>query len=383
MSAPFKFEPVTLPDTHDPLRQRVREFLKDHQPDWSPWDVGHSWTAFDRAFSLEVGKQGWIGMTWPARYGGAEATMMERYVVIEEMLAVGAPVCSHWIADRQSGPLILRIGTEEQRQRFLPAIARGEISFCIGLSEPNAGSDLAAIRTSAVQTPEGWRLNGQKVWTTNAHLSEFMIALVRTEGTVADRQKGLSQVIVDLSLPGVEVREIEDLTGDAHFNEVVFNDVLLPHDALIGTPGSGWAQATAELAFERSGPDRFLSSFPLLSAVIDELGPTDDRQARQAVGTAVAEAAVLRQMSLSIAQMLEREENPINEASIVKTLGVDFEQGMPELARRLLPDLEIGRGGEPLGEMTASVLQLSPTFSLRGGTREIIKGIIARGMGMR
>lgn len=383
MSSPFNFDPITLPAETEALRRRVRAFLDEHRSGWAPWDVGHSWTAFNRDFSRAVGRQGWIGMTWPRRYGGAEASMLERYVVIEEMLAVGAPVGSHWIADRQSGPLILRLGTEAQRQRFLPAIARGESCFCIGLSEPNAGSDLAAIRTSAARVEGGWRINGQKVWTTNAHLSEFMIALVRTEGTVADRQKGLSQFIVDLSLPGVEVREIEDLTGESHFNEVVFNDVLVPDDAVIGELGAGWSQATAELAFERSGPDRYLSAFPLLAAVIGATQRPPDRQARQVIGAAIAEAMVLRQMSLSIAGKLARDENPMNEASVVKTLGVEFEQAMPELARQLCPDMSIGRGGPELGELTASILQLSPTFSLRGGTREIIKGIIARGMGLR
>src|SRR5690606_39096812 len=157
-------------------------------------------------------------------YGGHERSVFDRYVLIEELLAAGAPVGAHWIADRQSGPLLLRYGTEAQRMAHLPAVARGEMYFCIGMSEPGAGSDLAALKTSATRTSDGWCIRGQKVWTTHAHEAHRMIALVRTSPS-EHRHGGLSQLLIDLSLPGISIRPIVDLVGDEHFNEVFFDDV--------------------------------------------------------------------------------------------------------------------------------------------------------------
>ncbi|MDX5499615.1 MAG: acyl-CoA dehydrogenase family protein [Rhodobacterales bacterium] len=377
----FRFDKVDLPPGTEALRQEVRAFLADWAPRWSPWDKGHSWSGFDRDFSRAVGARGWIGMAWPRDHGGAGRSMLERYVVIEEMLAAGAPVGAHWISDRQSGPLILRLGTEAQRSKYLPEIIRGEACFCIGLSEPDAGSDLAAVRSRAEPVTGGWRLNGRKIWTTNAHLSDYMIALVRTEGTVADRHKGLSQFIVRMDAPGVSIRQIADMTGEAHFNEVTFDDVMLEPGALIGAAGDGWEQVTAELAFERSGPDRFLSSFPALAMLV-EASRDPDRLASRAIGQMVAELAVLRGMSLSVAGMLQDGLMPNTEAVVVKELGVELEQRTPELVRAVAG----GAGGAiegGLSEIQAALLQLTPTFSLRGGTREIVRGIIARGLGLR
>ncbi len=162
MTSPFDFKPLEIPAGCAPLRREVRAFLAEASRDWSGWKIGHSWTGFDRDFSREAGRRGWIGMTWPKRYGGHERSAVERYVVVEEMLAAGAPLGAHWFGDRQSGPLLLRLGTEEQRARFLPSIARGESAFCIGLSEPDSGSDLASLRSRAVRAEGGWHLNGGK-----------------------------------------------------------------------------------------------------------------------------------------------------------------------------------------------------------------------------
>jgi acyl-CoA dehydrogenase len=374
----MRFEPVSLPATAGALRAEVRAFLAGHH--WTPAVRARSWMGFDREFSREVGQRGWIGMVWPREYGGHARSGLERTVVLEEMLAAGAPVGAHWIGDRQSGPLILRLASEEQKRRILPGIARGELAFCIGLSEPEAGSDLAALRTRAERTPGGWKLNGRKIWTTFAHLSDYMIALVRTSAAPegGSRHAGLSQFLVDLRLSGISIRPIHDMLGEASFNEVTFDDVLLPEDALLGAEGAGWAQATAELAYERSGPDRYLSSFPALAAAVDPLRTVPGAEAP--LGRMVARLATLRQMSLSIGGMLERGEQPAQEAALSKDVGNDFEQALPEAIRALMEPDDMPHD---LRALLDDLAQLAPTFSLRGGTREILRSIIARELGLR
>ena len=362
------------------LRTRLRDFLAEAGRDWTPEIRARSWMGFSREFSRAVGREGWIGMGWSRDYGGHERSAMERLAVLEEMLAAGAPVGAHWIGDRQSAPLILRLGTEEQRRTLLPGIARGELAFCIGLSEPDSGSDLASLRTRAERVPGGWLLNGRKLWTTFGHLCDYMIALVRTSPAPEKgaRHQGLSQVLVDLRASGITIRPIRDLVGEEGFNEITFDDVRLPEDALIGQEGAGWAQATSELAFERSDPDRILSSYPLLAESVTAL--RDDAAAAEPLGREVARLWALRRMSLSIAGMLEDGEDPVRQAALVKDLGNSYEQALPGTLRRLadmdaLPD-EVRR-------MHAYLTQIAPTFSLRGGTREIMRGIIAKELGLR
>lgn len=376
----MRFDLPDAPPGAEELRRELRAFLAEAGRDWSPGVRARSWMGFDREFSRAVGARGWIGMTWPAAYGGHERSGLERNIMLEEMLAVGAPVGAHWIGDRQSGPLILRLASEAQKKRILPGIARGELAFCIGLSEPEAGSDLANLRTRCERVPNGWKLNGRKIWTTFAHLSDYMIALVRTspapEG--GSRHLGLSQFLVDLRSSGISIRPIRDLLGEESFNEVTFDDVMLPEDALLGAEGAGWAQATAELAFERSGPDRYLSSYPALSMGVDVL--RDVPGAEAPVGRMVARLATLRQMSLSVAGMLERGESPAREAALTKDVGNTYEQALPEAIRGLIDAEEMP---DNLRHLLNDLVQLSPTFSLRGGTREILRGIIARELGLR
>jgi hypothetical protein len=381
MPQPFRFPAQSLPDTAAALRLEVRDFLAPYLDKWSPATRAASWTGFDREFSRAVGERGWIGMTWPKRYGGAERSALERYVVLEEMLAVGAPGGAHWTGDRQTGPLLLRVGAEAQKNAFLPRLARGEISVCIGLSEPDAGSDLASVRSRATSENGGWRLDGRKIWTTNAHRSEFMLGLFRT-GEPGGRHEGLSQFLIDLSLPGIEIRPIRDLSGGEHFNEVTFDGARLPKEALVGAEGGGWRQVTAELAFERSGPDRYMSSFPLLPPFVDEVRLRGaDRLARRRLGEAISDLVVLREMSISIAGMLARGETPNKEAALVKELGVGFEQRLPEVVREVLAPVDAEEND--LGALWKRLTELAPTFSLRGGARQIMLGLIARGLDLR
>ena len=379
MAQALAFEPVRLPPEAEALRADVRAFVADTlAPDFlrnSDFGSGH-----DAEFSRALGARGWIGMTWPERYGGGGRSFFERYVVTEELLAAGAPVEAHWIADRQSGPVMLRYGTEAQREFFLPRIIRGECFFSIGMSEPDSGSDLASVRTTASQVQGGWLLNGTKLWTSGAHRNHYMITLVRTEPQGDNRHAGLSQFIVDLkNSDGLTVRPIANMAGDRDFNEVVFEDCFVPDEHLLGTAGNGWEQVTSELGYERSGPERFLSSFRLLVELIRAVGPDPEPAQAAAIGRLAGHLVTLRNMSISVAGMLQSNHNPVVEAALVKELGNNFEKELPEVVRLVAP----ANAGRLFRLTLADTLLHAPSFSLRGGTREILRGMIARGLGLR
>ena len=380
----IRFDPGELPPAARALRDEVRAFLREELTPHGPTPRAISWgTSFDRAFSRKVGARGWIGMTWPKRYGGAERSALERWVVQEEMLAAGAPCMGHWLADRQYGPMLLKFGTEAQREAFLPGMVRGEVMFSIGMSEPDAGSDLAGVRTKAVRVDGGWEISGTKVWTTGAHLADYALALVRTGGPEAQKHAGLSQFIVDLKSPGVTVRPIRDLIGHHHFNEVHFERAFVPSDRMVGAEGDGWKQVTNELAFERSGPDRYLASVRLYFDLIRAVGKAPGERSAVAIGKLTAQLATLRQMSLSVAAMLEAGRDPAVEASMVKDVGSQHEQGLPEVVHELLgTEPRLDSGGE-LARSHAYIVVNAPSFSIRGGAREVVRGIIARGLGLR
>ncbi|RRH72412.1 acyl-CoA dehydrogenase family protein [Falsigemmobacter faecalis] len=372
----FPVPPAAGP--HAALRAEVRAFLKTALPrGFSEKDRAQSWTGFDAGFSRALGAAGFIGMTWSPDYGGHGRSFVERQVVLEELLAAGAPVAAHWIADRQSAPMILRNGTEAQRREILPKIAAGTCYFCIGMSEPDSGSDLASARSRAERRSDGrWTLSGTKLWTTYAHKSHYMICFCRTSASEV-RHGGFSQFLVDLSLPGITIRPVRDISGAHHFNEVHFDEVILPEDALLGREGEGWAQVMAELSFERSGPERFLSSFPLAEAFLR--AAPDTEESRRELGRQAAHLMVLRQMSHSVAGRLQAGERPDLHAAIVKDLGADFEQQLPE---RLRPCLNPLCADDSYRETFDHIRQAAPSYSLRGGTREILRGIIARGLGL-
>lgn len=379
------FRLAAIPEEDEALRPLARSLAREAVASLGVPERARSWSGFDAAFSRRLGAAGLLGLTMPRRYGGGERSAFARFVVVEELLAVGAPVAAHWVGDRQSAPLILKFGSEAQRGFFLPRICAGEIVFCIGMSEPGSGSDLASVRTRADKTATGWRVNGQKVWTTHAMRADYMIALLRTSGTPEDRHKGLSQLVIDLKTPGITVRPIRDLNGDEHFAEVFFEDVELADDALVGAEGQGWEQVMAELAFERSGPERIYASVVLLDAWLTHLRAVgrDDPARHALVGGMLARMGALRAMSLACTARLAAGESPVAEASLVKDLGTSFEQDVP----RLVADDLASHPDEPCDPQLWRALvhtgQIAPSFSLRGGTREILRGIIARGLGLR
>jgi alkylation response protein AidB-like acyl-CoA dehydrogenase len=378
--AMLTLDPTSTTADEEALRTEVRSFLADEirQPGFRPglgMAAGH-----DPEFSRRLARRGWVGMGLPAEYGGSDATAVERFVVVEELLAAGAPITAHWIADRQIAPSILRYGSEAQRRRFLPAIAAGECFFSIGMSEPDAGSDLAAVRSVARETSEGWILKGVKTWTSLFHLNDYALVLARVEGTsVEDRQ--LIQLIVDTGSSGVEVSPILLLTGEHHFNTIFLDDVLVPHSMVLGEPGSGWEQVTNELVLERSGPDRYLSVLPLLKLFVDRVeGAIADDQA-ECFGGLYARLWSLRQMTLAVARNIDRGAPAALHGSMAKDLGATLEQDLVDAMWRFDDDQRRDDSGSGYESLLEEAVLMAPSFTIRGGTTEILRSIIARGLG--
>ncbi|MEI4484882.1 acyl-CoA dehydrogenase family protein [Frigidibacter sp. MR17.14] len=364
------------------LRAEVRDFVARATRDGLIRPGRQTWTTFSREFSRACAAQGYIGMTWPRRFGGHERDPFERYVVCEELLAAGAPQGAHWIADRQSGPQILRNGTAALQAEVLPRIAAGDCTIGIGMSEPDSGSDLSSIRSRAEPVAGGYRVTGRKIWTTNAQHADYVIALVRTAPRGEDRYAGLSQLVVPMRSEGITVRPLRDLRGEEELNEITFDAAFVPQANLLGAEGDGWRLVNEELAFERSGPDRILSSFGLLAMLVHAVGPMPDRLAAAEIGRLAARLDATRALSLAINRRLAAGLPTGALAPMMKDLGTEFEQEVPEVARRLL-DLRPSETGSEIEGALATAILGAPSFSLRGGTREILRGIIARELGLR
>ena len=380
----LEFPPFRLPAQSEALRLEVREFLAKTLPAIKTEDQFATWTTRSVEFSRALGARGWIGITWPKKYGGSERSFLDRFVVTEELLGNGAPAGAHWVADRQSGQLLLKFGSEAQREQILPRITRGECYFSIGMSEPDSGSDLASVRTRAEPVGDGFRVNGTKIWTSGAHRNHYCIALVRTSGKHGDRQKGLSQILVDLKTPGVTIRPVINLAGRHEWNEVTFTDAFIPRDCLIGNEGEGWKQVTSELAFERAGPERFLQNFHVLGELIRVLGRHPSKRVAAIVGRLVARLWTLRQMAVALAGMLQDGKSPVIEAALVKDLGTIYQQDLPEIARVLA---ESDATDEDLLADFLDIAQYStmiaPSYTIQGGTTQVLRGMVARGLGLR
>lgn len=360
------------------LRGEVRAFLQSAQqrggfePRCDGWAAG-----FSREFSEALGARGWVGMTIPREYGGAGASFVERVVVAEELLAAGAPAAAHWVAERQIAPSILQHGTARVKQELLPRIAAGSCTFSLGLSEADAGSDLASVRTRAESTSAGWRINGNKIWSSHAHRAEYIVALCRTEPG-SQRHAGLSQIIVPTDADGLGIRPIATLSDrEGDFCEVSFDNVEVAPDMLLGEEGSGWKQITEELAFERNGPERYLSTAPLLFALAGLLREVPSADARRAVGLLTAELVALRELCFATAREVDERAIDTRRAAMAKDAGTEFEQRIPTLVRRALSGASTTqRAG--LERLLRTAVLSAPTFTLRGGTTEILRTITAK-----
>ncbi len=374
-----RFTPVVLTDEEERLRGEVREFLAEERSRRS-FRPGLGMTASHSSdFTKKLAARGWIGMAIPPKYGGHGRTAVDRFIVVEELLAAGAPLGAHWLADRQYAPMLMLYGTEEQRRRFLPAISAGDCYFSIGMSEPDSGSDLASVRTAAVRVPGGWSLTGTKIWSSTAHLNHYIVVLCRTTPREEDRHHGLSQLIVDLSSAGVKVNAIPFLDGSHHFNEVVFEDVFVPDDLVLGEVGMGWQQVTSELSYERSGADRFLSSWLLFEAYVAERGQ-DAVVDADVIGGLVSRYWTIRQLSLSVARALQEGRAPAIEAAIVKDLGTTFEQEVVATIQTLYDEDPDPGSSSLLESLLAQAVVISPSYTIRGGTTEVLRSVAARGL---
>ena len=386
MTAAIQFDQLRLPPECEKLRDEVRAFIAEETEAGTIKPSGATGgDSFSREFSRKVGAKGWLGMTWPKKYGGHERTFLERYVVTEELRVANAPTRLHFVADRQSGPILIKYAPEHIKMKVLPAICRGECCFAIGMSEPNSGSDLFAARTKATKTDGGWLINGTKIWTSNAHQADYMIGLFRTsQPTKENRRHGLTQFLVDMKTKGITCNPVYQITGHHDFNEVVFENAFIPEDHVLGEIDGAWKQATSELAYERSGPERFLETYYVLEELVRVLGPDPDVRGAEGLGRLVAQLHTLRRMSVSVAGMLHAGKEPVLEAAIVKDVGTIWEQKLPHKARELAAFSEPEATNQiPFEKKLAYATTIAPKLTIQGGTTEVLRGIIARGLGLR
>ena len=378
----MNFAPTELTEPERALQAEVRRFLADELPPGSyPRALGMG-AGNDKDFSKKLAARGWVGMALPKRYGGHDRSAVDRFVVVEELLSHGAPVGYHWVADRQTGSIISRFGTEEQRERFLPSICRGELGFSIGMSEPDSGSDLASVSTRATRGDGGWLLSGTKVWTSGAHENDWFVVLCRTAPLEdGNKHQGLSQMLVDLGSPGLTINGIPFLDGSPGFNEVVMDEVFVPDELVLGELGMGWAQNTSELAYERGGPDRWLSTYGIVEEFLrlNEGTRLGDRAAEM-LGWATARWWGLRNLSLSVARLIDDGQAPSVESALVKEMGTRFEQDVLQRVVELV-DLEPSPEAATLFErLVVGAIQTGPSFTIRGGTIEILRSVASKGL---
>ncbi|MDH4146503.1 MAG: acyl-CoA dehydrogenase family protein [Acidimicrobiia bacterium] len=351
---PSELEPLRAEATEVARRAaRAREFQEDS------WLIGN-----DAGFAAELGRRGWLGMTWPTEFGGHGRSPLERFVVFEAMISQGAPIASAWFADRQIGPTLLQFGTDAQRARHLPGLLAGTEMWSIGMSEPDAGSDVASVRTRAECDGDDFVVNGQKIWTSGALHSSFIYLIARTDPD-APPHAGLSEFIVDLSSPGVEIRTIKDMTGNEHFCEVHFSDVRVPAENLVGTPNNSFKQVMRQMEHERGGIDRLVSNRALYDDAL-ALADRDDPTIRQDIARCETIYRIGRHMVLR--EVLG--EAPAGWSALTKTLCTEFEIHVAGFCARVA-------GAEAmLWNRVSRNICYAPGYTIMGGTTQILRNII-------
>lgn len=324
-----------------------------------------SWiNGYDRELSLELGRRGWLGMTLPIEVGGHGRTPLERFVVTEALIATGAPIAASYFADRQMGPTLAQYGTLEQQAVFLPGIIAGETTWCIGMSEPDSGSDLASLRARAERRGDVYVVNGQKIWTSFGEVADYCYLICRTSEE-GPPHTGISELIVPLDLPGITIRPIEDMTGNRHFCEVWYEDVEVPAANLVGEEGASWRQTMRQLEHERGGIDRLLSNRALYLDAL-AMADTTDRRVRQEIaelesGYRVGRMLVLREV---LGQA------PKGFSAATKAFCTEHEQRVAAFVSRVVgPDALLwGR--------VARGVAYAPAYTIMGGTSNVLRNIL-------
>jgi alkylation response protein AidB-like acyl-CoA dehydrogenase len=336
------------------------------------WLMGH-----DPEFALELAERGWLGMTWPTAAGGGGRPPLERFVVFEALIGEGAPLASCYFADRQIGPTLLQYGTAEQQARWLPPILTGADMWCIGMSEPDAGSDVASLRTRATRQTDGdWVIDGAKVWTSGAAHADWCYLIARTDPD-APPHAGLSEFVVDMASPGIEVRPIVDATGDGHFCELRFDGVVVPGDHLVGTVNDSFRQVMRQMEHERGGIDRLVSNHRLYRECLP-LAAGDDPRVRQEI--AALESAYRLGRLLVLREVLGQAPKQFSAAT--KTFCTEHEQRVAAFCASVLGPAAMawaptGDGGPwPLEARVARGVTYAPAYTIMGGTTQVLRNII-------
>lgn len=344
------------------------------------WLIGH-----DPAFSAELAARGWIGMTWPTEVGGGGRSVLERFVVYEALIAAGAPLAASYFADRQVGPTLLQFGSDDQVARWIPGIVAGSSMWCIGMSEPDAGSDVASIRTRAVRSGDGghWVVSGTKIWTSGAASADWCYLIARTDPD-APAHKGLSEFVVAMDSPGISVSPITDATANRHFCEVVFEDVVVPAAHLVGDENGSFSQVMRQMEHERGGIDRLVSNRRLWLDVL-ELVDTSDPLIRQRIAS--LETAYRLGRLLVLREVLGQAPKAFSAAT--KTFCTEYEQRVAEFCAAALGVGAAAWADDPsldcadIQERVARGVVYAPAYTLMGGTTQVLRNIIAeRGLGL-
>lgn len=320
---------------------------------------------YSREFSRELGRIGWLGLTWPKEFGGGGRPAIDRLIIAEEMIKAGAPIAASWFADRQMGPCLIRYGTTDQQERFLPDILAGEVTWCIGMSEPNSGSDLASVQTFAERDGDEWVINGQKIWTSFGADADYCYLICRTSREGRPHE-GISEIIVPMSTPGIEIRRIKDMTTNRHFCEVFYSDVRVPITNLVGTEGGAFKQTMVQLEHERGGIDRLVSNYyqyEFAKARADTSDPLVRQEiARLESGFAIGRILVSREVL---------KQAPAGFAAATKCFCTEHEQRVSEFAWRVL-------GADAmLWDDVTSGLAYAPAYTIMGGTSNVMRNVLA------
>ncbi len=372
------------------FREEVQDFLKLELKQGSFEPIQNAWMdGFSKEFSRKMSEKGWIGLTWPKEYGGQGRSYIDRTIMQEEMLKAGAPLAFHFLGDRQIGPTLIRFGSDELKKEFLPKIINAEISFCLCMSEPDAGSDLASVRTTAIEEGNDYTINGQKVWTTLGHMADFGWLLAKTNlNPSLPRHKTLSEFLLNMKSPGVTVQPLINILGDHSFNEVFLDDVKVPKDRLIGEKDKGFDQIMEQIVYERAGIERLMQNYPVKECLVEYAKTTkrngrylwEDPIIRNSIATLEIEFNVGRILCYHVAWTIDQGRVPNYEASVCKVFCTQFEKKLSDAATQLMGlygQLLPGSKRAPYGGIASESYLLSPSYTLQGGTVEILKNIIA------